>query len=126
MIVLVLLVAAAAFLGVGVGADSSVLDSVAVGLSGVAVILVLGSWAWPLLTRPRAVEPAESAAPEAEPAALPVRIQDASPVAVVFVPGRTTFHAPECTSVQGKASSRGVRADLEAGGMTACKRCMTA
>ena len=137
MIVLILLVAAAAFLGMGVGTGSGVLDSVAVGLSLLAVLIVVGSWIWPYLARqPKvgadpatdvaefATESEPELAPVSEPGAVPAEPDGQLPV--VFVVGRTTFHRSDCGLVQGKTSSRGVRGDLEAGGMTACKRCLTA
>lgn len=141
MIVLALMAAAAVLLGVGIGTQSGVLDAIAFGLSTVAVMLLLLSWARPdaLLyywTQKRALQKRRAAqvlpALVAE-AAIPA-VGDLEPateapaldVAVVFVPGRTTFHLDSCSLVADKMTSKALRGDLETGGMAACRRCLRA
>ncbi len=52
-------------------------------------------------------------------------LSDRSRDEVVFLPRRATFHAVDCSAVAGRPVARGSRADLEATGMTACRRCLS-
>ncbi|HWU33451.1 MAG TPA: hypothetical protein VN108_11280 [Marmoricola sp.] len=129
MIVLILIVAAAALLGVGIGVDSTVLDAVALGLAALGVVIVLVTWLLPLLSKPSKEAEVKSTAGVEEP--TPSEVADPkhgasgdSDLAVVFVAGRTTFHLGGCSLVAGKPTSRAQRGDLESGGMAACKRCI--
>jgi hypothetical protein len=73
------------------------------------------------------VEPDSVVAPDPpEPdAATPHSLRNEDSLPVVFVAGRTTFHSRDCQSVVGKVTSSALRADLERGGMTSCRRCLS-
>lgn len=135
MMVLLLIVLAAAALGTGVAADSEVLVYVALGLSALAAVLVVAARVLPAL---RAVEDAPDDLADGDPGGgvPPVAVGiEAAEVAepsvageqpVVFVVGRTTFHRADCAQVEGKAQSSAQRDQLEAGGMSPCRRCLPA
>lgn len=124
MIVLILIVAAAALLAVGIGVDSTVLDAVALGIAALGVVIVVVTWTLPLLKKPTP-EVDETPAQEAEePRSAVSTPQHELDATVVFVAGRTSFHLDSCSLVSGKTTSRAQRGDLESGGMTACKRCI--
>ena len=139
MIAVVLILAAAAALGAGIAMDNQALVYAALGMSMAAAGLVLATRLvpqWRLVgaaTDRAADEPAEAAEP-AEPELIGadailapghgVAGADLDGAAVVFIAGRTTFHSPECPLFAGKARSSALRAELVAGGMTPCKRCL--
>lgn len=129
MLVLVILAAAVGLLVHGLVVESSTEVMAAGGLSLLVLAVVVGSRWWS--ARPDA----ERDTPIRPPAALYVTEESADEGApslaapehvgrVVFVAGRTTFHAPTCAAVEGRPVSSADRADLEAGGMSACRRCL--
>jgi len=155
--VYVLIVLAAAALGVGVIADNQTLVYVALGMSVVAALLIVvmrllpglrasdspdddgekaevgdesdaeqveASPADDLPATDEALEPVDES-PAESPAAAPENTQEED-AQVVFVTGRTAFHAPDCELVASKTTSSAYRDDLEANGMTACQRCLVA
>lgn len=116
MLAVLLLLAATVLLAVGYVSEEPDLVRIALGASVAAAVLVLA---------PRLVETLRSrgTAPDNSPAGeLP--IEDAAEPDVVFVPGRLTFHAATCPTLGGKTTSSADRAQLEAGGMKPCRRCL--
>lgn len=68
-----------------------------------------------------------TAAAEIDPVGAQEPAADVSPGdEVVFLPRRSTFHAPTCSAVVDRPVARGLRADLVAAGMTPCRRCLPA
>lgn len=133
MIVVALLVAATAALAYGWSEEKTGYVIAALCLSVLAGLLVLAPRALPLLRR-LARRP-ESSAADVRPAAVTAAPFDAvdapgdsSPEddsTAWFVPGRTTFHREGCAALGDRPASSGQRAQLEVGGMSACKRCHT-
>jgi hypothetical protein len=135
MLTLLLLVAAAALLVIGYLSEQPGLVWTALVLSVGAALTVLIPWVVGRLRTHRAaagdtIEERPTLAPSepalgAPEATTPEPSSGGSPdPEVVFVPGRLTFHDPGCATVAGKGTSAASRAQLEAGGMTACRRCL--
>ena len=136
MLVLVMILVAAVLLGHGVLTESTG-EVAAAGI--VAVIGALVSFAPRVLDRFRQSTSGEDDATQQETsgpvvtskppevaAVTPHPAPAEAPPQVVFVAGRTTFHSRDCQSVAGKVTSSALRAELEVGGMTPCRRCLPA
>lgn len=142
MVVLVLIVLAAALLTHGVLTERPVEVVLAGVLSALGIVAVLIERG---LRNRQGADDREAREPEATPKLAvvdekPIEATEvgdddllvhaaAGPAAdlvseVVFVAGRTTFHAPSCDAVDGRIVSAGERSQLERGGMTACRRCL--
>lgn len=119
MVVLLLLVVALILLGHGYLTESTDEVIAAGAVSVVAALIIVGSR---LLARRR--EPADVETEPAGPAPSPSGREDRVARKVVFVAGRATFHDPGCAVVVDKATSSAERAELEAGGMQPCRRCL--
>lgn len=124
MIALLLLLAAATLLVLGYLNEQPALVWVALGLSCLVVLLVLG---------PRLVPSRKSASAESdtfehgEPTEQPQPPEEASeaePAPVVFAPGKLTFHRASCGELGDVPTSAAARHQLEAGGMKACPHCL--
>lgn len=130
MIVIALVLLGAVGLGIGVASDNETFVVVALASSLLAIFMVLFS----RVSSNLRIERAEAA--NVRPAATPggsksVKTRDrhsaVQPGAehVVFMAGRTTYHRPDCGLIAGKPRSSALRAELESGGMSACRRCMS-
>jgi len=93
------------------------------GLSLVVVLVVIGErWLRSRSTIALAEVPAEDELGDI--AAGKIDGADTDSAGVVFVAGRTVFHAPNCALIADRMVSRADRAELEQGGMTPCGRCL--
>ncbi|WP_110208458.1 hypothetical protein [Nocardioides daejeonensis] len=144
MAVLLLLAIAALALGFGWGMEEAWLvyaalaASVLAALTTVARLVAAGRSAGPEPTPEESTpgpSPEEVAEPPgSDPAPADGAVEESERIApaadplldgeVVFLPRRSTFHRPECSAVLDRAVARGQRSDLEASGMTACRRCL--
>ena len=138
MLAVLLLLAAAALLAVGYVGEEPDLVRIALGASVAAAVLVLAPRLVGTIRARRGAgadaadgeDPVEDAAVDAqEPEAATeletvTRRTDAVGEDVVFVPGRLTVHAATCAALGGKTTSSADRAQLEAGGMKPCRRCL--
>ena len=138
MLVLILIAIAAILLGHGYATESTDEVVAALVVSVVATLVVVGER---VVARRRGVtgpgtptaegvavdedDVVEAAAvTDVESQSGPEADTEADDPEVVFTPGRTTFHLRTCPTMRDKPTSASTRSQLEAGGMTACKRCL--
>lgn len=120
VLAVLLLLAAAVLLGLGVMNEQPGLVWVALGLSIMAGLLVVLPRLAGALRRPGSGGPVDESSPadQAGPTG--------EPETAVFQPGKLTFHRARCPELGDTSTVSGLRSELVAAGMKPCPHCLPA